>query len=376
MIPFNKPYISGNELRYIEDVISSGNLSGNGKYARKCEAFFEEKFGFRNAILTTSCTDALEMAAMLIEIGPDDEVIIPSYTYVSTANVFEKFGAKIVFADSKNDFPNIDEDLIENLITPKTKAIVPVHYGGVACNMDRIIEIAKKNNIFVIEDAAMAIDSTYISPEKGVQKIGGIGHFSAFSFHETKNITSGEGGMLIINDNRFIDRAEIIRDKGTNKKSFLNDEVNKYEWVDLGGSFSPNELTAAFLFAQLEKMEVIQQKRLHTWQYYYNELSELENDLFSLPIYPDYGKSNGHNVFIICKNQEYRDLILSKMKNVSIHAAFHYSALHTSKYFQRYNSQLSLPNSEKFSDCLLRLPFFTDMSEEYIDLVVNCLRSK
>jgi dTDP-4-amino-4,6-dideoxygalactose transaminase len=372
MIPFNKPFISGNEFIYIEDVISSGKLSGNGKYARKCELFFEQKFGFQKAILTTSCTDALEMAAMLIEICPGDEVIIPSYTYVSTANVFEKFGAKIIFIDSHSDFPNLDEESLENLITSKTKAIVPVHYGGVACNMDRIMEIAEKHGVYVIEDAAMAIDATYYSSRNGVKYLGGIGHIAAFSFHETKNICSGEGGMLVINDNRFIDRANILRDRGTNKKAFLNGEVNKYEWVDLGGSFSPNELTAAFLFAQLENMETIQKKRLQTWQYYYNELSELENEVFSLPNYPDCGKSNGHNVFVICKNQEYRDLMLSKMKNLSIHAAFHYIALHTSKYFQRYNMELYLPNSEKFSECLLRLPFYTDISKKDIDLVLDC----
>jgi dTDP-4-amino-4,6-dideoxygalactose transaminase len=373
MIPFNKPYLAGNEYSYIQAVIASGKIASNGKFTVKCEELFEKRYGFQRAILTTSCTDALEMAALLINILPGDEVIIPSYTYVSTANVFEKFGARIVFADCKNDFPNIDEDLIENLITPKTKAIVPVHYGGVACNMDRIMEIAEKHGVLVIEDAAMAIDATYSSARNGVQYLGGIGHIAAFSFHETKNITSGEGGMLVINDNRFLGRAEILRDKGTNKKSFLNGEVNKYEWVDLGGSFSPNELTAAYLYAQLESIDFIQEQRIGVWKNYYQKIQKKRVDDFYLPSYPHFGKSNGHNFFILCQNQESRDFILQKMKKKGIHCAFHYNALHLSSYYRRKNMEQSLPNSEKFSQCLLRLPFYTTISEEDLEIVINCL---
>ncbi len=256
IIPFNKPYLTGQETNYINQAVESGKISGNGIFTKKCQSFFEDKYGFKKCLLTTSCTDALEMAAILSNIKEGDEIIIPSYTFVSTALAFIRQGAKIVFIDSEADTPNIDVSQIESLITAKTKAIVPVHYAGVACDMDSIMDLANKYNLLVIEDAAQAIDSFY----KG-KPLGSIGHMAAFSFHETKNIISGEGGLLVINDERFIDRAEIIWEKGTNRASFFRGEINKYGWVDTGSSFLPSEIIAAFLWAQLENLDLIQIRR-------------------------------------------------------------------------------------------------------------------
>ena len=269
-IPFNKPYMTGKETQYIEQAVNSGKISGNGLFTKKCQDFFENKYGFIKCLLTTSCTDALEMAAILLNIKQGDEVIMPSFTFVSTANAFVLRGAKIIFADSKKDHPNIDENLLESLITPKTKAIVVVHYAGVACEMDTIMSLAKKHNIYVVEDAAQAIDSFY----KG-KPLGSIGHLSAFSFHETKNIQCGEGGMLAINDEQFKERAEIIWEKGTNRSAFFRGEVNKYGWVDIGSSFLPSEISAAFLWAQLESLDKIQNKRKEIYKHYQNELKSL-----------------------------------------------------------------------------------------------------
>ena len=260
MIPFNKPYLTGKETQYIIEAVNSGKISGNGMFTQKCQTFFEKNFGFKKALLTTSCTDALEMCAMLANVNQGDEVIVPSYTFVSTALAFVRQGAEIVFADSCADNPNIDADEIEQLITKKTKAIVVVHYAGISCDMDKIMLLAKKHNLIVIEDAAQAIDSYYNG-----KPLGSIGHLAAFSFHETKNIISGEGGMLTINDDRFINRAEVIWEKGTNRASFFRGEIEKYNWVDTGSSFLPSEVTAAFLFAQLENLEAIQTKRKKIW---------------------------------------------------------------------------------------------------------------
>ena len=253
-IPFNKPFLTGKEAHYLYQAVSSGKISGNGMFTKKCHDFFEEKYGFKKVLLTTSCTDALEMAAILLDIKEGDEVIMPSYTFVSSANAFVLRGAKIVFADSSAENPNLDATKIEALITPKTKAIVPVHYAGIACDMDMIMDIAHRHNLSVVEDAAQAIDSFYNG-----RPLGTIGHLAAFSFHETKNIISGEGGMLAINDERFLRRAEIIWEKGTNRAEFFRGEVNKYGWVDIGSSFLPAEIIAAFLYAQLESLETIQQ---------------------------------------------------------------------------------------------------------------------
>ncbi len=374
MIPFNKPYISGNELKYIEDVISSRELAGDGKYTKKCEEFFEQRFGFKKAILTTSCTDALEMAVLLMDIQPGDEVIIPSFTYVSTANVFAMHGARIVFADCKSHFPILDEESIEELITSKTKAIVPVHYSGVSCNMERIMEIALRHNIFVLEDAAMAINCHFKSSKNEVHNLGGIGHFSAFSFHDTKNVSSGEGGLLVINDDRFIERAQTIRDKGTNKKSFLNGESDKYEWVDLGSSFSPNEITAAFLYAQLEALDVIQEKRMEIWNEYQFQFNDIQYLGFELPLIPSYSESNGHVFFIICDNKNRREKLIQFMRKNGVKLSFHYNSLHKTKYYLKENKLENIPNSEKFSDCLVRFPIYPELKKEDVRYIVSIVR--
>lgn len=272
MIPFNKPYLTGRELEYIQEAVIKGKLSGNGYFTKKCQAFIDERYGFRKTLLTTSCTDALEMAAILAGIKEGDEVIIPSYTFVSTALAFVRQGAKVVFIDSSSDEPNMDVRQLESLITSRTRAIVPVHYAGVACDMDAVMLIAEKYNLVVIEDAAQAIDSYYVSLNKGRKALGGIGHMGCFSFHETKNVISGEGGLLAINDERFIKRSEIIWEKGTNRAEFFRGEVNKYGWVDVGSSFLPSELTAAFLYAQLESIDMIQKRRKDLWEKYYEKL--------------------------------------------------------------------------------------------------------
>lgn len=365
MIPFNKPYLTGKETQYIEDAVKSGKISGNGKYTVKCQTFFEEKLGIKKCLLTTSCTDALEMAAILINIQPGDEVIIPSYTFVSTANAFVLRGAKIVFADSNKDNPNIDAATIETLITPKTKAIVPVHYAGIACDMDLIMELANKHNLFVIEDAAQAIDSYYIGKDAIKKPLGSIGHLAAFSFHETKNIISGEGGMLAINDEQFINRAEIIWEKGTNRSSFFRGEVDKYGWVDIGSSFLPSEIIAAFLWAQLENLEKIQSVRKSHWENYYFKLknwAEINN--IKLPIIPDFATNNGHMFYLVCENVEQRTHLIEKLKDNNIMAVFHYISLHRSPYFLQSNEDKLLLETEKYTNCLVRLPLFFELETE------------
>ena len=300
MIPFNKPFLTGKETDYITDAVVSGKISGNGKYTQLCQQFFENKFCIKKTLLTTSCTDALEMAAILIDIKEGDEVIMPSYTFVSTANAFVLRGAKIIFADSMPNHPNIDASKIESLITPKTKAIVPVHYAGVACDMDTIMNLAKKYNLFVIEDAAQAIDSYYTGKDGIKKALGSIGHLAAFSFHETKNIIAGEGGMLAINDEQFTERAEIIWEKGTNRSAFFRGEVDKYGWVDIGSSFLPSEIIAAFLWAQLENLEDIQQKRKSHWEQYKLQLENWSRtNEIQLPIIPEYATNNGHMFYIV-----------------------------------------------------------------------------
>ncbi len=299
--------------------VYSGKISGNGIYTQKCQRFFEERYGFKKALLTTSCTDALEMCAILADIMPGDEVIVPSYTFVSTALAFVRQGARIVFADSRADHPGIDEDLIESLITPKTRAIVPVHYAGAACDMDKIMSIAEKYDLLVIEDAAQAINSFY----KG-RSLGSIGHMAAFSFHETKNINSGEGGLLVINDDRFISRSEIIWEKGTNRSEFFRGEVNKYGWIDIGSSFLPSEIIAAYLWAQIENLDDIQEKRIGIYNRYNEGLRKwAENRGIGLPIIPAYATNNGHMYFILCKSLLQRDEFIQKLKNNGIMAVFH-----------------------------------------------------
>jgi dTDP-4-amino-4,6-dideoxygalactose transaminase len=368
-IPFNKPFLSGNETKYIEEAVLSMKISGDGIFTKKCHAFFEEKYGFLKCLLTTSCTDALEMAAILIDIQAGDEVIMPSYTFVSTANAFVLRGAKIVFVDSLPDHPNIDVSKIEALITPKTKAIVPVHYGGVACDMDTIMELADKYNLFVIEDAAQAIDSFY----KGLP-LGGIGHLAAFSFHETKNIISGEGGMLVINDDQFAERAEIIREKGTNRSQFYRGEVDKYGWMDIGSSFLPSDIIAAFLFAQLENLDKIQAKRIASWNAYYELLKPLaDQNLFKLLHFDKDKTNNGHLFALIMPNLEERTLLIDFMRKKGILAVFHYLSLHKSPFYKEKHDGRTLENCDNFSDTLIRLPFYYELTQEEIEFICNSI---
>jgi dTDP-4-amino-4,6-dideoxygalactose transaminase len=370
MIPFNKPYLTGKEMHYIYQAVYSGKISGNGIYTQKCQKYFEERYGFKKALLTTSCTDALEMCAMLANIQPGDEVIVPSYTFVSTALAFVRQGAQIIFADSRIDHPGIDEDLIETLITPKTKAIIPVHYAGVACDMDKIMTIAAKYNLLVIEDAAQAINSFY----KG-RPLGSIGHLAAFSFHETKNINSGEGGLLAINDERFIKRAEIIWEKGTNRAEFFRGEINKYGWVDVGSSFLPSEIIAAYLWAQLENLDDIQDKRIGIWKTYFQELKDwsIQNQI-QLPFTPDYSTNNGHMFYMICKNIGQRTQIIDKLKANGVLSVFHYLSLHKSKFYLAENKKASCLNSDRYTECLVRLPLFYELTNEQQSLVINLLK--
>ena len=369
IIPFNKPHMTGKEVHYINDAFTTGHISGNGKYTKLCQRYFEERWGFKKTLLTTSCTDALEMCALLINIQTGDEVIIPSYTFVSTALAFVRQGAKIVFADSRNDRPCLDENSLESLITYKTKAIVPVHYAGVACDMNKIMEVANKYNLFVIEDAAQAIES-YYSDNLGIKKpLGTIGHLAAFSFHETKNIQSGEGGLLAINDERFITRAEIIWEKGTNRAEFFRGEVNKYGWVDLGSSFLPSEIIAAFLWAQLENLDIIQNIRKKIWNYYHNFFTNLNSELVNLPNIPVYATNNAHMYYLICKNSEIRTKLISEMKKENIYPVFHYLSLHKSEFYFKKHDGRNLPFADLYSDTLVRLPLFVDLTEDEIQRI-------
>jgi len=385
MIPFNKPFLTGKEAHYIYQAVYSGKLSGNGVYTKKCQNFFEEHYGFKKALMTTSCTDALEMAAILCDIKPGDEVIAPSYTFVSTVLAFVRQGAKIMFCDSCKDNPNIDPDKIEALITERTKVIVPVHYAGVACDMDRIMAIADKYNLLVVEDAAQAIDSYY----KG-RPLGSIGHLGCFSFHETKNIIAGEGGLLTINDDRFIRRSEIIWEKGTNRSEFFRGEVNKYGWVDNGSSFLPSELISAFLWAQIENMDMIQTRRKEIWQRYYQGLACLaDKGLLTLPDMPEYATNNAHMFYIVCRSLEERTRLIKHLKDHEILSVFHYLSLHKSGFYTSHpesrpeNCQelttideecavlgLDLVNCDRFADCLLRLPLFYELQDDDVDKIL------
>ncbi|GHT22610.1 dTDP-4-amino-4,6-dideoxy-D-glucose transaminase [Bacteroidia bacterium] len=374
MIPFNKPYLTGKETQYIEQAVRSGKISGNGQFTQKCQQFFEQKYGFKKCLLTTSCTDALEMTAILCDIQPGDEVIVPSYTFVSTALAFVRQGAKIVFADSQVGHPNIDAERLEPLITPKTKVIVPVHYAGMACDMDKIMALAAKYNLLVVEDAAQAIDSYY----KG-KPLGNIGHLAAFSFHETKNIISGEGGMLAINDERFIHRAEIIWEKGTNRAEFFRGEVNKYGWVDTGSSFLPSEIIAAFLWAQIEHLDDIQERRKKLWNLYHSNLLGFENLTglglgFELPNIPDYATNNAHMFYLVCHSLEERSKLLAHLKGNGILAVFHYLSLHSSEFYKKMdNSARILKNCDTFADCLVRLPLFYELTESDVKHICDTI---
>ncbi len=379
-IPFNKPHLTGKEAHYMYQAVLSGKLSGNGFFTQKCQNFFQEQYGFGKCLLTSSCTDALEMSAILINIQPGDEVIMPSYTFVSTANAFVLRGAKIVFVDSRKDHPGMDEEAIEPLITEKTKAIVPVHYAGVACDMDKIMNLANRYNLFVIEDAAQAIDNYYIDKKGNRRPLGSIGHMGTFSFHETKNIISGEGGMLAINDEQFFDRAEIIWEKGTNRSAFFRGEVDKYGWVDVGSSFLPSEATAAFLWAQLEHLQDIQTKRKAIWQHYNENLKTwaLEEGV-QLPYIPDFSTNNAHMFYLICQSIKQRSLIIQQLKEKDILSVFHYISLHTSPFYEDKHDGRILPETDRYTNCLLRLPFYyeldTKSQEQIISIVTNVKNS-
>ena len=367
MIPFNKPYLHGRELVYIAQAVASGKISGDGIFTKKCHEFFEKKYSFKKTLLTTSCTDALEMAAILLEIQPGDEVIVPSFTFVSSANAFALRGARLVFADSCLDNPNIDPLEIEKLISVKTKAIVVVHYAGVACNLDSIMNIANTNNIPVVEDAAQAIDSFY----RG-RPLGSIGVLGTFSFHETKNIISGEGGLLVINDSELNARAEIIREKGTNRSAFFRGDIDKYGWVDVGSSFLPSDIIAAYLYAQLECLEVIQDRRKAIWNRYLSHFSNmLPMQGVALPNIPSWATNNAHMFYLIMRDIDQRTALIASLRESNILAVFHYLSLHSSPYFKTRHDGRALPNSDHFSDCLVRLPLYYEMTDSMVDRVAE-----
>ncbi len=371
MIPFNKPPYTGNEDQYVLAAMRSANMSGDGPYTQKCHQWFEASLPCKKALLTPSCTHALELAALLINTQPGDEIIMPSYTFVSTANAFVLRGAKIVFVDIRPDTMNIDETKIEAAITNKTKAIVPVHYAGVACEMDTIMALADKHNLFVIEDAAQGMMSSY----KG-KALGTIGHMGAFSFHETKNYTSGgEGGLLIINDQQFKERAEIIREKGTNRSQFFRGMVDKYSWVDIGSSYLPGELQAAYLWGQLEKADEINQNRLVSWEAYYNAFLPLqEQGMLTLPSLPDGCVHNAHMFYLKARDLEERTQLLAYLKAHDVLAVFHYIPLHSAVGGQTHGcfSGDDVYTTQE-SERLIRLPLWYGLAKSEQDYVIKVI---
>ena len=376
MINFNQPHLTGKEAHYMYEAVSAGKLSGNGRFTKACQAWFENRYGFRKTLLTTSGTDALEMCAMLCDLKPGDEVIVPSYTFVSTALAFLREGAKVVFADSMKRNPNIDAETLEAIITPRTKVIVPVHYAGVACDMNAIMEVANRHNLLVVEDAAQAIDSYYRSPITNQQSpLGSIGHLAAFSFHETKNITAGgEGGLLVVNDERYMRRAEILWEKGTNRAEFFRGEVNKYGWVDMGSSFLPSEVNAAFLWAQLENIDDIQTKRKALWNTYWERLLPLaEQGKFTLPDIPDYATNNAHMFYLVLPDLEARTGLIKFLKENGVCAVFHYLSLHSSEYYKHKHDGRELPQCDRYADCLVRLPLFYDLGIDEVKHICDLI---
>lgn len=370
MIQFNCPLIIGSEIKNIAKALENNHLCGDGVYTKKCCEILKNITGAQKVLLTTSCTHALEMAAILIDIFPGDEVIMPSYTFVSTANAFALRGAKIVFVDIRPDTMNIDENKIEAAITPRTKAIVPVHYGGVACEMDTIMAIASRNNLIVIEDAAQGLGASY----KG-KPLGSIGQLGTLSFHETKNIHCGEGGAILINDNKYTERAEIIREKGTDRSKFFRGQINKYSWVDLGSSYLPSELNAAFLYSQLDEMGMIIEYRKNIWDAYYKGLKELENQNFiELPIVADRDSHNAHMFFIKVRDINQRQKLISFLKENEIQVVFHYIPLHSSVEGVKVGTFFG--NDEyttKESERILRLPMHYKLSTDNIKYIISCI---
>jgi len=364
-IPFNKIYLTGEEEKFIKMALMNGKVGSGGEFTNRCIQFFEDRYHFKKCFLTTSCTSALEMSALLMNIKEGDEVILPAYTFVSTANAFLLRGAKLIFADSQENHPNIDADKIEALITTKTKAIVVVHYAGVACDMKKIMEICSKHKLFLVEDAAQCIDSYYKHEDGKLQALGSFGDFAAISFHESKNIISGEGGLLIINNPDFFERAEVVYEKGTNRAKFLRDEINKYEWVDIGSSYALSELNAAFLWAQLSHLDKIQKKRISSWKYYENSLKNKLPQGVEFCVTPNYSVGNAHIFFLLCENFNKKNEVLNKLSKNHIQATFHFSSLCKSLYFSRLNTfdKATYKNSEKFSEGLIRLPIFNYISD-------------
>jgi dTDP-4-amino-4,6-dideoxygalactose transaminase len=375
-IPFNKPYLTGNELKYISEAVASGKISGDGLYTNKCHDFFTKRYGFQKCLLTTSCTDALEMCAILLNIKEGDEIIAPSYTFVSTVNAFVLRGAKIKFVDSQTNNPNIDTLKIEEAISSKTKAIICVHYAGIACDMFALLNICKKHNLFLVEDAAQAIDSYYTFPDGKTLPLGGIGDLSTFSFHETKNIISGEGGMLVINNPSFNLRAEIIREKGTNRSQFFRGEVDKYSWIDIGSSFLPSDIIAAFLFSQLENIDEIQNKRKELWNNYNSKLETLVSlGKIRTPKTPEFSSNNAHMFYIICNSLSERSNLIEHLKNNNVMSVFHYLSLNKSEYFNKENDNIDLTNSDIFSDTLLRLPLYYELNNNQVGFICDTIIS-
>jgi dTDP-4-amino-4,6-dideoxygalactose transaminase len=370
LIPFNRPFIIGNELEYISRAVSSGHLSGNGYFTQRCRNFFSEQYGVKHNLLTTSCTSALELAAILLKIQPGDEVIAPSFSFVSTVNPFVLRGAKIIFADSSGENPNIDPEKIEALITPKTRAIVCMHYAGIACDMEKLLKISKAKGISLVEDAAHAIESKW----NGKQQLGTIGRLGCFSFHETKNIIAGEGGLLCVNDESLAADAEIISEKGTNRGAFFRGETGKYEWVSVGSSFLPSELTSAYLYAQLENKDKIQQNRMASWQLYHQLLEKGETaGFYQRPFIPSYAMANGHIYFLVCRSPEERKNLQAALLKKGIQAVFHYQSLHKSPYYAAKHDGRELPNADRLSHCLLRLPLFYGITGEQVQMISNAI---
>jgi dTDP-4-amino-4,6-dideoxygalactose transaminase len=368
MIPFHKPFISGSELGMIEDAIHSGRLSASGKYTHLCEEFMNQRYGFSRSFLTNSCTAALEMATLLMNILPGDEVILPAYTFVSTANAFLLRGAKLVFGDSSLNSPNMEDDQIRPLITPKTRVIVLVHYAGIACDMDPIMRLTKEHKLWLVEDAAHALEGSY----KG-RSLGSFGHFATFSFHETKNITAGEAGLLVVNDSQAVPRAELLIEKGTNRAAFLRGETAAYQWMDVSSSYGASELNAAFLYAQMMQLSNVQQHRIKLWKKYNQRLSFLvEKGLVLQPV-PDYASLNAHLFYLLCASKIQRDKLISFLKKREIGAAFHYLPLHKSPFYQSHHALETLNHAEYYGDCLLRLPLYFDLREEEVDQVCNAV---
>jgi dTDP-4-amino-4,6-dideoxygalactose transaminase len=368
-IPFNKPYLHGRELVYIAQAVASGKISGDGMFSKKCQDFFEQRYGFGKTLMATSCTDALEMCALLLDIQDGDEVIVPSFTFVSSANAFALRGAKLVFADSEAGNPNIDVSQLAALITARTRAVVAVHYAGVACDMDPILQLGQRHGVAIVEDAAHAVDSHY----KG-RPLGGLGTLSGFSFHETKNVIAGEGGLLVVNDASYAERAEIIREKGTNRNAFFRGEVDKYGWVGLGSSFLPSDIISAYLYAQLEQLDVIQARRQAIWQRYWRQLAPVLPEFgIGMPVAPGFATNNAHMFYLVCSSLQQRTALIAALRGHGIHAVFHYLPLHDSPYFKQKHDGRALPNCERFANCLMRLPFYYELSDADVDRVANTL---